>query len=138
MIGSILPLTGDGASYGKEIKNGIDLAVEQENERGGVSGRKIAVRYEDSAGDPKQAVSAMQKILAQYRPQSIIGDAFSSPALAIAPIANREKIVMISPTASSPKLTPPGQPATGFRGGLSRCSSSYPSRARAEEDRAGH
>ena len=108
VIGSILPLTGDGASYGKEIKNGIDLAVEQENREGGVDNRKIVVRYEDSAGDPKQAVSAMQKLMSQSRPEAVIGDAFSSPALAIAPIANRDKIVMISPTASSPKLSGAG------------------------------
>jgi branched-chain amino acid transport system substrate-binding protein len=105
VIGSLLPLTGDGAAYGVEIKNGIDLAVEQANAAGGVNGRKIRVVYEDTKGDPTTAVSAFQSVLARYRVPAVIGAAFSGETLAIVPIATREKVVVLSPTASSPKLS---------------------------------
>ncbi|MBN1460253.1 MAG: ABC transporter substrate-binding protein [Armatimonadetes bacterium] len=108
VIGSILPLTGDGAAYGIEIKNGIDLAVEQTNAQGGIGGTKLRVIYEDSQGDAKNAVSAFRKLTSQHKVPVVIGDSFSGPTLAIAPIAQREKVVLFSPTASSPKLSSAG------------------------------
>ncbi|KAF0221909.1 MAG: Extracellular ligand-binding [Geobacteraceae bacterium] len=104
-IGAVLPLTGDGAVYGLKEKEGIDLAVHEKNNSGGVKGRKIEIIYEDSKGEPASAVSATQKLIAQDKVNVIIGDAFSSPTLAMVPIIDKSKVLLMSPTASSPKLT---------------------------------
>lgn len=104
-IGVVLPLTGDGAAYGKKEKNGIELAVQQANASGGINREKIDVIYEDSQGIPAPAVSAIQKLINIEKTQVIIGGAFSSPTLAMVPIANQNNVVIMSPSASSPKLS---------------------------------
>ena len=104
-IGAILPLTGDGAVYGQKEKNGIELAVHQINESEGIDGKKVKIIYEDSQGVPAPAVSAIQKLISQDKVQVVIGGAFSSPTLAMVPVAHQNKIVVMSPTASSPKLS---------------------------------
>lgn len=107
-IGAILPLTGDLASYGENAKEGIILLSEEINEKGGINGRKIKVIFEDSKGQPDQGVAAIQKLINIDKVIAIIGDVASSPTLAFAPIANNNKIVVVSPAASSPDITNAG------------------------------
>lgn len=100
-IGAILPLTGDAATYGKALRKGMALAVTEINAAGGVLGKSIVVVYEDSGADPKAAVSAINKLINADNVSLIVGDMFSSTTLAIAPIAQRNRVVLISPTASA-------------------------------------
>ncbi len=104
-IGVILPLTGDIAVYGQKMKNGIDLAVEEINKSGGIKTKKLVVLYEDDQGDPKSSVAAFRKLITTEKVPAIIGGAISACALSVAPIADKEKVVLFSPAATSPKLT---------------------------------
>jgi len=104
-IGAILPLTGDIGIYGEKMKNGIDLPVEEINKSGGIKGKKLVVLYEDDQGDPKISVSAFRKLVTTEKVPVIVGGAISACALSVAPIADKEKVVLFSPAASSPKLT---------------------------------
>jgi branched-chain amino acid transport system substrate-binding protein len=108
-IGAILPLTGDAALYGNNAKEGIDLAVDNVNAQGGVLNRKIKIVYEDSKADPKTGVAAFQKLVTFDKVQSIIGCISSSVTLAFAPLAEKNKIVVLSPAATSPKLSEAGK-----------------------------
>ena len=47
MIGGIGPITGDTAAYGSAVKNGIQLAVDEINEAGGIAGKQISYKFED-------------------------------------------------------------------------------------------
>jgi branched-chain amino acid transport system substrate-binding protein len=107
-IGAVLPLTGDAAKYGQAAKKGIELALRDINDRGGINGVKVSVVYEDSQGTPKGAVSALQKLITTDKVPAVIGDLLSSNTLAMAPIANRSKVVVLSPTSSAPKITEAG------------------------------
>lgn len=107
-LGAILPLTGDVASYGVAVKQGIDLAVATENQAGGVKGKAISVMYEDDKGDPKQGVTAAQKLISVAHVRVIIGAVPSSVTLAIAPVAERARVILFSPASSSPKITNAG------------------------------
>lgn len=107
-IGAILPLTGDIAAYGENCKNGIDLAVDEINSGGGLDGKKVRVVYEDSQGLPQIGVAAIQKLINKDTVSTIIGDVTSGVTLSIAPIANKNKVVILSPGASSPKVTEAG------------------------------
>ncbi len=107
-IGAILPLTGEAAKYGDAAKKGIDLAIEEINSAGGIKGKKVQAVYEDSQGDPKLGVAAMHKLVTVDKVSTAIGDLFSSVTLAIAPLANKNKIVLLSPASSSPKITDAG------------------------------
>ncbi len=104
-IGVILPLTGDGSAYGQKEKNGIELAITKTNETGGIEGKQIRVIYEDSKGIPTPAVSALNKLITKDKVKAVIGGAFSSPTLAMLPLIDKNKVIMISPTASSPDLS---------------------------------
>ncbi|MBC8525595.1 MAG: ABC transporter substrate-binding protein [Candidatus Cloacimonetes bacterium] len=104
-IGSVLPLTGDIAVYGKKMKQGIDLAKKEINSKGGINGRLIKLIYEDDKGDAKESVSAVNKLINTDQIEVIIGGAISSTALATVPIIDKNEVVLFSPAATNPKLS---------------------------------
>lgn len=107
-IGALLPLTGGAAAYGENARDGIALAVEKINISGGVLGRPVEIVVEDSQGEPRPALSAFQKLISFDNVFLVIGDITSSATLAISAVANREKVLVISPGASSPNITEAG------------------------------
>ena len=109
-IGAVFPLTGDVASYGKAAQRGIDLAVQEINDKGGVNGRKVEVIYEDDQGKSAPAIAAMQKLVSVNRVPLVFGSAASSVSVALCPVANREKVILITPISSSKELTEVGGP----------------------------
>ncbi len=90
-IGAILPLTGPAATFGQYVKEGMDLAVEEINKEAAV---KLTIRYEDSKGQPKEAVSAFNKILSVDNPPVIIA-ALSSVASALRPLAAKNEVIEV-------------------------------------------
>ena len=107
-IGAVLPLTGSAAVWGQNAKMGMDLAAAEINTGGGVKGRLISIIYEDSQSEPRVATSALQKLISTLRVQVVIGDIASSSVLAMAPIAERNKVVLLSPGASNPDISNAG------------------------------
>jgi branched-chain amino acid transport system substrate-binding protein len=107
-IGAILPLSGNGAKYGEAARKGIELAREEINSRNRIRGKMLNVVYEDSQGDPRRAVDAFRKLTSVDHVPAVIGDLFSSATLAVAPLANESKVVLLSPTSSAPELTGAG------------------------------
>jgi len=108
IIGAILPLTGSGAKYGQSAKKGTDLAVEEINALGGIRDKTLRVIYEDSMLDPKQGVSAINKLVTVNKVPAIIGAMASSVTLAIAPIAEKNNVVLLSPASSAPEISKAG------------------------------
>ncbi len=108
-IGAILPLTGDAAIYGKNAKEGIDIAKEEINKSGGILGKRIVVLYEDSQALPKMGINAYKKLKTVDRVSAIIGGVTSSVTLAFAPLAEKDEIVVFSPAATSPALSESGR-----------------------------
>lgn len=100
-IGVILPLTGDAASYGKSLQKGIMVADSLLND----SGIDFEIIYEDSKAQPQQAVSAINKLVSADKVHIIIGDMFTSTTLAIAPIAENNNILLLSPTGSANEIS---------------------------------
>jgi branched-chain amino acid transport system substrate-binding protein len=107
-IGALLPLTGDAAIYGQNAKQGIDLAIEEINARGGVLGRKITSVYEDSQGEPATGLAGFRKLISVDRVPVAIGGITSSVVLAVAPVANSKHVVVLSPAATSPEISKAG------------------------------
>ena len=100
-IGAILPLTGEAATYGQAAQRGIDLAVEKVEKENNI---KLEIIYEDSQMDPKKAVDAAQKLINLDGVKYLVGFG-SSNDLAVCPISESNKVVLLSPAASSPELT---------------------------------
>lgn len=107
-IGAILPLTGSAAQWGTPCKNASMIAVDEINSEGGINGKKIEITFEDTQAEPAKGVSAIQKLIDTEKPVAILGAVASSVSLAIAPIAEKNKVVVISPASTSPKLTDAG------------------------------
>lgn len=108
-IGVLFPLTGDAASYGEKGKRAIDMAVASINAEGGVNGRTVEVIYEDSRAEPKTGVSAMKKLVEIDKVPAVVGDIVSSVTLPVAPIAEKSRVVLMSPTSSAPAITDAGE-----------------------------
>jgi len=107
-IGAVLPLTGGAGKYGEDAKLGIELAIEEENAKGGINGKFVKVVFEDDQSSPQQTVSAFRKLTTLDKVPVIIGAMTSSSALAVAPIAERSRVVLVSPSASAPALSNAG------------------------------
>lgn len=107
-IGSILPLTGDAARWGETSRKAIELAAKEINSVGGVNGALVKVIYEDSQATPRLGVNAMTKLATVDKVPVVIGAVASSVTLAIAPIAEKEHVVLISPSSSAPKISEAG------------------------------
>jgi len=107
-IGAILPLTGGAAQWGVPPRDAATLAVEEINAKGGIKGKKIRLEVEDDKCEPAVGVSAVQKLLATGKPVAILGAVCSSVTLAIAPIAEAQKVVLVSPASTNPQITNAG------------------------------
>jgi branched-chain amino acid transport system substrate-binding protein len=108
-IGAVLPLTGDAAVWGNNTKEGIDLAVEELNKQGGIIGKKLEIVYEDSKALPQDGVSAIQKLITIDKVSAVIDNSVSSVCLAMAPIAEQNKVVILSTGSTAPKVSEAGE-----------------------------
>lgn len=97
-LGSILILSGDGASWGEAARNGIAMAVEEINKADGINGKQIKVITEDDKADPKLALSAFRKLTESDGVKFIVGTSWSLTGLPLVKPADENKIVMISPS----------------------------------------
>ncbi len=104
-IGFIGPLTGDYANYGKLMTQAIEMAVDERNAAGGIGGHKVDLIAEDDEGKVDKANAAIEKLASVNHILGLVGAVFSSSSIAIAPKAQAEKIVMISPSSTQKDLT---------------------------------
>lgn len=107
-IGHIAPLTGDAAIYGQWETQGIELAVAEINAKGGINGKQLTVIHEDDQLDPKTGTNALNKLITVDKVPAVIGATASSITLAIAPIAERNKVVLITDGAAAIKVSDAG------------------------------
>lgn len=103
-IGAAGPMTGDQSKMGADLKNSVELAVAEWNEKGGVLGKKIVLLSGDDAADPKQAVSLSNKFINQGV-VGVIGHWNSSCSIPASKYYHDAGVVMITPATTNPKLT---------------------------------
>lgn len=112
VIGGLFPLSGSTATFGQSSKQGMELAVAEVNQEGGimVGGASLPVRavYEDDEGQPEKAANACQKLISRDAVCAIIGAVASKNSLAIAPICQESRIPMISSASTNEKVTEAG------------------------------
>ncbi|BAM88017.1 putative branched-chain amino acid ABC transporter substrate-binding protein [Bradyrhizobium oligotrophicum S58] len=93
-IANVAELSGGGATVGNNWKNGIDLAVEEINAKGGILGRKIEVSHADSQSNPGVARAQVQKAL-DGEPYVLLGPGYSGSVKVTAPLAAEAGITQI-------------------------------------------
>jgi branched-chain amino acid transport system substrate-binding protein len=102
------PVTGPNAEYGRLWKQGFDLALDKVDAEGGINGKKVALKWEDSQSDPKQTVPIAQKFVDDPSIIAELGD-FSSPAsMAASSVYQDAGLVQYGFTNSHPDFTKGG------------------------------
>lgn len=103
-VGAVLPLSGGGLSpYGVSAQNAILLAIENS----GMKDRIKLIVEDDKGCQAKDAVNSAQKLVNVDHVQVILGPMCTSPALAIAPVAETGKVVVVT-SASGKNVTEAG------------------------------
>jgi branched-chain amino acid transport system substrate-binding protein len=103
-LGEILAMTGSGSWYGMTMERGINIAIDEINGAGGVSGYKFVGRVEDhKSGESTPAQNAFRKLTSIYNSPAILSS-FSAPTLSIMTMAQQNKVIVFNGGASSPKL----------------------------------
>ena len=106
-IGSIQDLSGPIAGFGKAIRNGLILRVEEINEQGGINGRKLKLIVEDDAYDPKKAVLAAQKLVNQDKVFVVAGHLGTAQNNASLPVQLEKKIINFFPVTAARDMYEP-------------------------------
>ena len=105
-IGVILPLTGVQAAYGQGVKEGLDLAAQGVNDTAKFSIRLNLV-YEDTKSDVKNAPAAAKKLIDADHAAALI-TVLSPTSLAVAPVAESSKTVLLTMASIASKLNSAG------------------------------
>jgi len=103
-IGTVLRLSV-GSEHGIPSRRGVEMAVDEVNKAGGINGRQVQLIVEDEKDSPAAAVNAVQKLINVDKVVAIIGPMTSGDMMAAGKIADDAKVVAISPTATTPKLS---------------------------------
>lgn len=104
-IGIIAPMSGPNARYGAFANKGAALAAQEINAAGGVMGRKIELVSGDSQCVPAEGVAATQRMISLEKTPIIIGDVCSSVTLAMQPMVEESKVLLVNAASSNPDIT---------------------------------
>lgn len=121
-IGWLGPLTGDVATVGEATRDAAVLAVKEINEAGGINGRQLELIVEDGGCDSKKANTAGNKMINVDKVVAIVGGMCSGETLAVSPMAEEQKVLMVSPASTAPSITEAGDyifrvvPSDSFQG----------------------
>ena len=104
LVGFSGPLTGMYSDLGVQGRNGAILAIEEINARGGVAQRELELIAKDDCCSGKKA-REVDKELIEKNVVAIVGHMTSSQSVAALPVVQEKGVVMLSPTASTPRLS---------------------------------
>lgn len=100
VLGGIGPLTGSAAAYGESVKNGIELAVNEINEAGGINGYQVEYYFEDDENDAEKAVNAYNT-LKDKGIQMLVGTTTSKPCIAVGAESAVDNMFQLTPSGSA-------------------------------------
>lgn len=107
-VGEYASLHGSEAAFGQAAHKGTVLAIDQVNAAGGVLGKKIDLIYEDDQSKPGESATIVKKLITRDNVVAVLGEVASGRSLEAAPICQQNKIPMISPASTNPKVTQTG------------------------------
>ena len=107
LLGSIQDLSGPLAGYGKQSRAGMQLAVDEINEQGGIAGRKLKLLVEDDGYDPKKSVLAAQKLVNQDKIFMMVGHIGTAQNLAAMPVQFEKNVINFFPITAAREMYEP-------------------------------
>lgn len=105
-LGALMPMTGDLQAYGETSLNGVQLAVRQINEQGGINGREMVIEVGDTQTAPQPGIDAAQQLVNVFGAHALVGALSSGVTIPVAEsVTSEEGVVQISPASTSPVIT---------------------------------
>ena len=104
-FGAIYILSGSAATYGQFARQGMELAADEINARGGILGRKVEFSLEDSQGKVDVAIQAARKLVFQGGADGLMGLDSSGVANGLAPVVPELRRPFVITHAASPDVT---------------------------------
>ena len=106
-LGVAGPITGPNASFGAQLRNGVEQAVEDINAAGGILGQRITLSIGDDVSDPRQGVSVANKFIGDGV-RFIVGHFNSGVTMPASEVYAENGAVFITPSATNPRITERG------------------------------
>ncbi|MEW6640126.1 MAG: branched-chain amino acid ABC transporter substrate-binding protein [Pseudomonadota bacterium] len=97
-------MTGGEAAFGRQMRNGAELAVADLNAAGGLLGKQLKLEVGDDACDPKQARSVAEK-LASMKIPFVAGHYCSSSSIPASEAYAEGNVLQITPGSTNPLFT---------------------------------
>ncbi len=108
VVGSIQDLSGPIAGFGKQLRQGMQLRIDELNEQGGkIHGRKLRLLIEDDAYDPRKSVLAAQKLVNQDKVFAIVGHVGTAQNLAAMPVQFEKNVLNFYPVTAAREMHEP-------------------------------
>ena len=107
-IGVMDSLTGVGESYGNPVFNAKQLAADEINAAGGINGRMLELVVEDSKCNAQDSITAYRKLTDVDGVKIILGTTCSGAMLGAAPLAEEDRVILFSPSATNPDIANAG------------------------------
>lgn len=108
IIGEYASMSGGTADFGRDSSSGLQLAIKQANDAGGVLGKKIKLITIDDESKPELAQNAVKRLISRENAIVIIGEIASTRSMVGAGICQQSKIPMVSPASTNPGVTKTG------------------------------
>jgi len=107
-IGAFLSMTGATATFGESTSRGIQVAIDEANEKGGVLGRKLQLVVLDDQGRAEEAGNAVTRLIDVNKSVAVVGEVISTLSLVGGRIAQRRQVPMVSPSSTNVQVTQVG------------------------------
>jgi branched-chain amino acid transport system substrate-binding protein len=107
VLGSIQDLSGPLAGFGKQVRFGMMLRVDEANEQGGINSRKIKLLVEDSGYEPRRAVLAAQKLVNQDKIFAMVGHIGTAQNMAAMPVQFQKNVINFFPVTAAREMYEP-------------------------------
>ena len=105
-VGALMPMTGDLQAYGESSRNGVELAISEINDAGGVMGEPVVLEISDTQTEPQAGVDAAQRLVSVQGVSAIVGALSSGVTIPVASsVSSVEGVPQISNASTSPVMT---------------------------------
>jgi branched-chain amino acid transport system substrate-binding protein len=104
-IGAALSMTGAGAPYGPTQKAGIQLAIDEINQKNALKGIKLEAVFDDDGSSKEQCINVFQRFINRDKVSVIVGPTLSTMATAADPIAHASKVPVLAVSNTAAGIT---------------------------------
>ncbi|AHF08338.1 ABC transporter substrate-binding protein [Desulfitobacterium metallireducens] len=104
-IGGLFEQTGGAAQYGTAGLNGAQLAIDQQNAKGGVLGKQIKLVTADNKSEPGESTAQATRLVTSEKVVGMLGPMTTKTLKAIIPIVTQNKVPLVTPSGTASDLT---------------------------------